>query len=128
MLPIFSPKLQDLKKLSLTNSCCSFPTGSEAVCANQMQSTPYQSMSHVIAAAGCTWLCKLLVPEISAGTVPVSALGSLLRQEGRRTEKATPRTGRKSLCLINSHPKPTVRKLLHLNISKKTTAKSYRKV
>lgn len=74
----------------------------------------------------CYWLYQALqpvCPRDSTGAVLFSPLSSLPRQEGRRMEKAIARTGRKSLCLINSHPKPAVRKLLHLSISKKTTAK-----
>lgn len=49
--------------------------------------------------------------------------------KGREEDgKAVWRTGRKSLCLINSRPKPTVRKFLHLSISKKAIAKSKGKV
>jgi len=37
--------------------------------------------SHAIAIIGCTGLCYLFIPELSAGSAHTGALGSLSRQE-----------------------------------------------
>lgn len=60
MLTIFSPKLHAFKKLSLTNSCCSFPPRSEVICA-----MPLQTRCHPLPIIGWChmWLLQPVCPR-----------------------------------------------------------------